>query len=372
MSAQSRYRIFVDIGSAVTKAYLFDYQTKPPQLVEKQEATTLDQIGLVVKTLLKEFSLEPGFDSIAISLSPKVKEGLRNATKEEDSLRQLVEKFSKESNFLLLEVGAAKSWYGFGIDGTWRVNPVDYGLGKGVRQILNSISTEAKIARWLTAQVSLEEIGDYIGIKNIFPGQIPLKGSSLQIEQAVTREILAYIATEISLDWSKIDQVLLSGAVLCSVPDCRQTLSMFLDGIVPEGVCQIFSDQRGILPVLWSIDGNSLLSHLVNLGTVVVCSHNFTGGEVLGRVFLDIGLSEELEVILESGDLVRVPLATDQCCTMRVELASGVEVKGFNPQAEISGGELGLIFDMRGRPLRKPELNEEGRRKVRQWQEALR
>jgi hypothetical protein len=52
----------------------------------------------------------------------------------------------------------------------------------------------------------------------------------------------------------------------------------------------------------------------------------------------------------------------------RMEIAG---VKGRGEKLTVSGGELGLIIDARGRPIRFPRDAEQRRERLRAWQEAI-
>ncbi|MBU1110883.1 hypothetical protein KKB83_04685 [Patescibacteria group bacterium] len=365
MSQPPQPCLFVDIGSVITKAVLFSREKNGFRLTGRQECLTSDRS---INHIYNSLNLSPELTEVLISYSPKVKVGVaEEGVPEGELIGNLCQSLVQKENFIIMEIGAGKSWLWRGINGRCESNLVEYGVGGGARRAVRGFASEAKLARWLTEQVTYQEVGDYVGNKSIFPWQLPDTQRALFLEQALAREILTEFGF---VDWDIINRVILGGAVLAGVPAWCQLVLMFLDGTSAEGVNEVWVDQCGLLPFLSRL-GEDSETFLVCLGTTVALSHRQKAGSVLGRFFLDWGLDEEMEVVLKSGDLIRVPLSKDQECAMKVELAGDVELRGFNPEVKLKGGEVGLVIDARGRPLIKPKVSEEGRKLVKRWKEAL-
>ncbi len=273
-------------------------------------------------------------------------------------------------NFLLIDLGGGKTTLLFSEDKEKHFAQIPYGVGKGGALFLLEKATEAQLARWLPFTINYEEIADYFGNKSLFPGQIPLSKLNLALEQALAREILrssfsslAFVGVEKPL------RVVLNGMIFSYSPSLSTVALMFLDGWGREGIQEVYLNPWGSVGLLAQVP--FLQDYLKLLGTFVCFRHCFAAGKIIGRIFLDWGLDEELEIVLASGDLVRVPLPQGQECHCRLELAGGVDLPGFDPDLILAGGELGLIFDARGRPLERPPAGEKGQELVRQWQKSL-
>ncbi|OQX51062.1 hypothetical protein B5M47_02085 [candidate division CPR3 bacterium 4484_211] len=367
--------LLIDIGSAVSKAYLLVSTGAFFQLSRRAEMLTLDSAAEVVGRFRREMGEEAGRSKVVVSVSPAASpSGLEGFKLEGQVFRALLDRMGGDMGngrgMLIFEVGAGKSWKGELLGDLKELEELNYGVGQGARRLLDS-SCESNLARWLSEQMEFVQIGDYIGNKSIFPGQLPLSSRSLEIEEALCREILSELGKKVKSDWQKYERIYLSGAVLSQAPDVSHSLLIFLDAIPFEGVVDVWLDRLGILPVLGDLSVE-LGRFLTPLGSAVCFSHQLKEGEVVARIFLDLGLSEELSVVARSGDLIRVPVASERSVSMRLELPSGVELMGWDPDRQLSGGEVGVVIDARGRPFNKPEADELGRRKVCLWREAFR
>ncbi|MEF8787874.1 MAG: methylaspartate mutase, partial [Planctomycetota bacterium] len=132
------------------------------------------------------------------------------------------------------------------------------------------------------------------------------------------------------------------------------------------------------LGVLSGIDRDAALEvfHrdcLVMLGTCIAPSGSLRWGKrsLQYRVSYDGG-TEEGE--LAAGDMLRLPETAGSTCRVEVEPRRGLDVgagRSTTLEAECPGGEVGLVFDARGRPLELPEDPEEEARHMREWARAL-
>jgi hypothetical protein len=95
---------------------------------------------------------------------------------------------------------------------------------------------------------------------------------------------------------------------------------------------------------------------LVMLGTCVAPVGRPKGDAPVATLHLELPDGPR-RVELAQGALLRIPLPTGSTARCRIEPARGVDI-GAGPGAaletQLDGGEVGLLLDGRGRPLRMP------------------
>jgi hypothetical protein len=109
---------------------------------------------------------------------------------------------------------------------------------------------------------------------------------------------------------------------------------------------------------------------LLDLGWVIAPRGRTSGHHSPVRVKVDAEKQGHLNVEVEPGELMLVPLAPGEKAQLTLEPARGVDV-GFGPgqgkKLTVHGGVLGLVIDARGRPLVLPTGDEERRDSLRRW-----
>jgi hypothetical protein len=80
------------------------------------------------------------------------------------------------------------------------------------------------------------------------------------------------------------------------------------------------------------------------------------------------------EIALRFGDLIKLPLGVDEKAKVELYPERGFDVgegPGKSLEALITGGQVGVIIDCRGRPLLLPEDKNERINALRRWTEAM-
>ena len=163
------------------------------------------------------------------------------------------------------------------------------------------------------------------------------------------------------------EPIILSGESLDGIPSQAETMLMALDGIRPHGITTIVLDQEGLLYALGGLAAEEpmLAAQMLdagifeNLGTVV----NVTGAAFPGRSLLKLEvdqgeghLREQIEV--KPGALRRIEISPEAPGRLYLAPQSQADVgmgqPGLGGWLRVSGGNLGVIVDARGRPLRLP------------------
>ena len=221
----------------------------------------------------------------------------------------------------------------------------------------------------------------------IRPTTIPQTLEELQIEQAIAREALRLaleqhrqlavglkgVQSERDLSdvfdqgstgdslvsMMSLDLIIGSGGVLSHAPRRAQTAAMLVDAFMPEGVTRLAVDSifmmphLGVLSTIHEKAANDVFDHdcLVNLGTCVAPIGVLDGGAPCLNYELrsnDGTASGELN----GGDISLIPLTGDGTLTLspgrKADVGAG---PGQEVSVDVAGGEVGLIFDGRGRPI---------------------
>ena len=128
---------------------------------------------------------------------------------------------------------------------------------------------------------------------------------------------------------------------------------MVLDSLQPPDMIKLWLDRNQILPVAGLLKYYSTQDYLalgdeltpIFLGTAISLVDSC-------EVKIDLGMGESQSITLTSGDLYIFPLKSGEQASVRVEYKSS---KSKGKTYEVIGGEVGVVFDLRGRPLIIPE-----------------
>lgn len=286
-----------------------------------------------------------------------------------------------------------------------RTVSANLGMSYSVANVLIEAGEE-NIQRWLPFDLPLSELRDRLANKMIRPTSIPQTKEDLLVEQAVCREALRLalehhqrlavglsgtrkersikdmFSTKASgevFDLMKLDLIIGSGGVLSHAPSRASALLMMVDAYQPLGVTELAVDSIFMLPhlgVLASVNEEAAIEVLLRdcllpLGTVIAPSSSGPGG----RPVLKVELASGEEFTLKWGELKVLPLASGLSVEAKLKpLLREVDL-GAGPGRErnllLSGGEVGLVFDCRGRPLRFSQKAAERQAENRQHQQSL-
>lgn len=282
----------------------------------------------------------------------------------------------------------------------------------GMSYSISNVCAEAtmpNILRWVHFDMDERELRNRVKNKMIRPTTIPQSLEALVFEQAVAREALrlAYeqhkeFATTLKgiqqqrsvgdtfsqetggqsiVDNMKLDLLVASGGVLSHAPRMQQTAMMLIDAFQPEGFTTLAKDSIFMMPHL----GVAAQVHpkaamevfekdcLIYLGTCVsVRGHGKPGRPCLSYSIEGDNLNVSGEI--QYGHIKLLPLKPGDEAMVTIDPAKGFDI-GAGParrvQRMVTGGEVGLILDGRGRELRLPEPRTDCRRAVGDWINAL-
>ena len=253
------------------------------------------------------------------------------------------------------------------------------------------------VLRWVPFDIDEKELTNRIGNKMIRPTTVPQSLEELVIEQAIAREALRlsfiqHKAFAVNLkgiqkertisdafeqsdsgqslvNMMELDLIVGSGGVLSHAPRREQSAKMLIDSFLPEGITSLAVDSIFMMPqlgVMANIDKKNLSEQaraaslevfekdcLIRIGTCIAPVGNFEGKKDILKAELDFSNGKKKNISLDHGELVIIKADYDEV-DITLSPANGVDVgAGVNEQIQtkIYGGEVGIIFDGRGRPL---------------------
>ncbi|RZP23708.1 methylaspartate mutase [bacterium] len=277
-----------------------------------------------------------------------------------------------------------------------RTVSANLGMSYSICNVLVEASL-SNVLRWVPFDIDEKELTNRIGNKMIRPTTVPQSLEELVIEQAIAREALRlsfvqHKAFAVNLkgvqkertisdafeqsdsgqslvDMIELDLIVGSGGVLSHAPRREQSAKMLIDSFLPEGITSLAVDSIFMMPqlgVMANIDKKSIAEEarvaalevfekdcLIRLGTCVAPVGSMSESEVSLKINLEFKNGEKKSIDLQSGELIRVEVGYEE---VKAELipAKGINVgagKGEKIDTIIFGGQVGLIFDGRGRPL---------------------
>ncbi|MCA9957933.1 MAG: glutamate mutase L [Anaerolineales bacterium] len=259
----------------------------------------------------------------------------------------------------------------------------DLGMGRSIINILKYVKP-AEIAHWMPTEISNEEIRDFLYNKSLYPQTIAMSPEELQLEHAIAREMLRIASLDTAVDWQSgrraplpFRLLLVRGNTFANTPRPGQIISVLLDALQPVGIFAVAMDRYGILPALGALAQESSLAVvqtleskiMADLGWVVVPVGKAQPGHKALHVRIESEQQTHYEGDVEFGTLEVFVLERGRS-TVTLTPSRRFDV-GFGPGKSttitLSGGEVGLVVDARGRPLQLPQDTVARRSLVRQW-----
>jgi hypothetical protein len=188
--------------------------------------------------------------------------------------------------------------------------------------------------------------------------------------------------SESLIDMMAVDMVIGTGGLLSHAPRRAQSFLMMTDGFEPEGYTRLYVDSIFMMPhlgVLSTVLPDAALEIfdkdcLVRLGSLIAPKNTSrktdktTKGEMRYEAELPDGKTENGRVTF--GHIKRIPLKEKEKATVEIQLSNNLDVgagagrpKTFN----VEGGAVGVVLDLRGRPIYLPEDRQERLSKLMEW-----
>ena len=283
------------------------------------------------------------------------------------------------------------------------------GMSYSICNVLKEAGIE-NILRWIPFDIDKNILENILRNKMIRPTTIPQTMRMLVVEHAVAREALRLgmkhhktIAVRLKgtlqkermigdlmetrhqetyIDMMKIDIICGTGGLLSHAPKRAQTLQILIDAWQPEGITKFYQDSVFMMPhlgvlstaypnVAWNVFDKDCL---VRLGTVIAPRGVGKTGEKVGSVTIKMPDGNSLDKELIHGDEFQIQLPERNKANIQIQPEKDFDFgtgNGKPLESEVEGGVVGLVFDLRGRPLEIPLSNEDRRAALNKWYKAL-
>ena len=331
----------------------------------------------------------------------------------------LIEMVAKKENISVVGVdigGATTDIFSVFQEQFNRTVSANLGMSYSICNVLAE-ATLSNVLRWVPFDIDEKELTNRIGNKMIRPTTVPQSLEELVIEQAIAREALrlSFIqhksfavnlkgvqkertisdAFEQSdsgqslVNMMELDLIVGSGGVLSHAPRREQSAKMLIDSFLPEGITSLAVDSIFMMPqlgVMANIEKKELAEQarlaalevfekdcLIRLGTCIAPVGTLKGKKSVLKAQLKFSNGEKKEIIMDGGQITLIE-ADFQEIDITLTPSKGVDVgAGVNEviKTKVYGGQVGIIFDCRGRPLNLSKEPVERISDLKSWSSAL-
>ena len=297
-----------------------------------------------------------------------------------------------------------------------RTVSANLGMSYSIFNVLSE-ATLPNVLRWVPFDIDEKELTNRIGNKMIRPTTVPQSLEELVIEQAIAREALRlsfiqHKAFAVNLkgiqkertisdafeqsdsgqslvDMMELDLIVGSGGVLSHAPRRQQSAKMMIDSFLPEGITSLAVDSIFMMPqlgVMANIEKKDLSEQariaalevfekdcLIRLGTCIAPVGDFEGKKEILKAELEFSNGDNSEISLDHGQLVLIDADYEEI-SIKLFPSKGVDVgAGVSEpiQTKVYGGQVGIIFDGRGRPLKLSHEPTKRLSDLKNWSNAL-
>lgn len=308
-------------------------------------------------------------------------------------------------NVLAVDIGGATTDVFSVFDGTFtRTVSANLGMSYSICNVLTEAGV-ANIDRWVPFGTDETDLRNRLRNKMIRPTTIPHTLDDLRIEQAVSREALRLafdhhksLARSLKgvqqvrtigeimdqgetgqtlVKMMNLDMIIGSGGVLSHAPRAAETAYMMMDAYQPEGITMLAKDsifmmpQLGVLSAVHPEAAAQVFQRdcLIKFGHVIAPVGVCKPGDNACTLTID-GEDKHFKF----GTLTLIPLGLGETKEVTIKPGRNFDVgagKGKPVTATVEGGTVGLIIDMRGRPLQLPNDKKVRVSKLQEWHAAL-
>jgi len=331
----------------------------------------------------------------------------------------LIEMVAKKENISVVGVdigGATTDIFSVFQEQFNRTVSANLGMSYSICNVLAEASLP-NVLRWVPFDIDEKELTNRIGNKMIRPTTVPQSLEELVIEQAIAREALRlsfvqHKAFAVNLkgvqkertisdafeqsdsgqslvDMMELDLIVGSGGVLSHAPRREQSAKMLIDSFLPEGITSLAVDSIFMMPqlgVMANIENKEIAEQargaalevfekdcLIRLGTCIAPVGKLSRSEIPLQVNLEFKNGEKKDIEVRYGELIRIEAEYEEIKAVLTP-AKGVDVgagDGEQISTTIFGGQVGIVFDGRGRPLEIDASSSKRISNLKKWSEAM-
>ncbi len=290
-----------------------------------------------------------------------------------------------------------------------RTVSANLGMSYSISNVLLEAGNE-NILRWIPYNVEITNLRNRIRNKMIRPTTIPASLQDLKMEHAVAREALRLalkqhksmavglkgiqqersIADAFSqttsgntlVDMMSLSLIVGSGGALSHSPRRSQAAMLLLDAFQPEGITRLAVDSIFMMPhlgVLTEVNEEAAQEVfekdcLIPLGTAIAPKGQTKPGAKCLKITFEPEKGKAQELSVNFGEVLTLPLDTGKKAAVKLYPERGFDLgegSGKSVEAEVTGGQVGLIIDCRGRPFTPPEDPQARIQALNRWAKAV-
>ena len=258
---------------------------------------------------------------------------------------------------LSVDVGSARSLMSLAVRGEVATAiHHSVGMGHSAARMLELVGTAA-VEAWLPFYPRPGELAHYTRSKGSRLRSPPLGMRERYIEYGLLRAGIRYMLPE---GVPRLDLIVMSGATLTGSGHRVLDMLLLVDALQPGGVVQVKADQHGALPSLGALALHEpaavvqlLESGIIeHLGAVVSVSGQAAVGTRAMKLQLKTADGRKIEREVAVGEVWHFPLSAGGEAEVRIRTGRGLNVGGRRRlRLKLRGGQAGVLFDARGRPL---------------------
>jgi uncharacterized protein (TIGR01319 family) len=287
-----------------------------------------------------------------------------------------------------------------------RTVSANLGMSYSISNVLAETGID-NIIRWLPFDLDERDLRNRIRNKMIRPTTIPHTQEDLKIEQGIAREALRLafeqhksmavglkgiqqertisdtfaqsMTGETLIDLKALNLLIGSGGVLSHAPRRNQGALMMIDAFLPQAITRLAVDSIFMMPhlgVLSTVHEPSATDVfdkdcLIPLGTCIAPIGEGKEGQNCVKLQIE---GDKNDYHVKFGDLQLIPLASEKKVKVVMHPDKNFDVgggKGKAYDATISGGQVGLMVDCRGRPFALPEEKKKRIEMLNKWFTAM-
>lgn len=259
----------------------------------------------------------------------------------------------------------------------------------------NRLNVCQEIKVWCAELVSLKEVDQFLHQHALIPAWVPETRKELALSQAFDRYRLRQAAAQLAdnMPWfdfhplkglrTHFEPIIASGAALANHANHKESLLTLLDGLQPCGITTLVLDRYQLLPLLGKIGEVEpllpvhLLSSMAyeNLGTVISVIGDLPQGRTAVTIQVETESGNKYTADIHSGSLIRLPIQAGEVGVLDLlphrQVDIGFGGYGRGGKLKVTGGNLGLVIDSRGRPIRLPHEDSLRLELLHTWQSSL-
>jgi hypothetical protein len=264
----------------------------------------------------------------------------------------------------------------------------DIDVSRNIRSILNA--DLSGVAQWLPFTMSIEDLSHWVLNRALRPNSIAETAHDMAIERAVLVELLRSVWKTLSASRDSRVDLIVAGRPFSCMPSKGLAAMSLLDIFQPNpenGIVEMVVDSDGLVPAAGAIgERNPAMAAdviesdlLLRFATAVIVDGSGTDGElaIRGQVRYVDGDVSRFSVPFGSVHLLKLnpwqPATITLVCEGTFTVGGQREVPDMvvGGDENVAAGDLGLIIDARGRPLKVASDPSSRATRVANWLEDL-